>query len=70
MKLYYAAEGSFYAASVLMLLVWEERRRDFGPMLAHHIVTVALIAASYRFSCAPPTLCRGPGTGQLSLDGL
>ena len=51
-KLYYAAEGAFYTASVAMLLVWEERRRDFAPMLAHHIVSVALIGASYLYSCA------------------
>lgn len=53
MKAYYVAEGAFYAASVFMLVLWEERRRDFGPMLLHHIATVALIAMSYLHSCAP-----------------
>ena len=52
-KAYYAAEGAFYAASVFMLVLWEERRRDFAPMLLHHLATVALIAASYAHSCAP-----------------
>ena len=49
---YYAAEGAFYAASVGMLLGWEERRRDFLVMLLHHVTTCALIAASYMLGCA------------------
>ena len=50
-KAYYAAEGAFYAASVFMLVLWEERRRDFAPMLLHHVATVVLIAMSYLYSC-------------------
>lgn len=50
MKAYYAAEGAFYTASVFMLLLWEERRKDFWAMLLHHLVTFALITASYSLS--------------------
>ncbi|KAK9834823.1 hypothetical protein WJX81_001328 [Elliptochloris bilobata] len=46
-QVYYAAEGAFYAASVGMLLLWEERRRDFPVMMLHHLTTCVLIAASY-----------------------
>jgi len=49
-KAYYAAEGAFYTASVFMLLLWEERRKDFWAMLLHHLVTFALITASYSLS--------------------
>ncbi len=49
-KAYYAAEGAFYTASVFMLLLWEERRKDFWAMLLHHVVTFALITASYSLS--------------------
>lgn len=57
--LYYAAEGAFYTASIFMLVMWEERRKDFLPMLLHHIATVVLIAVSYLRSCGNPsgTLC-------------
>ncbi len=50
MKAYYAAEGAFYTASVFMLLLWEERRKDFWAMLLHHAVTFVLITASYALS--------------------
>lgn len=49
-KAYYAAEGAFYTASVFMLLLWEERRKDFWVMMLHHLVTFALITASYSLS--------------------
>ena len=52
MRVYYAAEGAFYAASVGMLLLWEERRRDFAVMMLHHLTTCGLIAASYSMRCA------------------
>ena len=59
MRVYYAAEGAFYAASVGMLLLWEERRRDFAVMMLHHLTTCGLIAASYSMRCAlnPPPAC-------------
>ena len=53
MRVYYAAEGAFYLASVGMLLTWEERRRDFPVMALHHVTTCALIAASYYVGCGP-----------------
>lgn len=46
-ELYYMAELAFYGASLLMLLLWEERRHDFIVMMAHHLVTITLIAFSY-----------------------
>ena len=41
------AELAFYGASLLMLLIWEERRHDFAIMMAHHLVTIMLISFSY-----------------------
>ncbi len=52
-RLYYAAEGAFYTASIFMLVAWEERRKDFHVMMVHHLATSVLIAASYLLSCAP-----------------
>ena len=51
MALLYAAQLPFYVASVGMILTWEVRRRDFAAMLAHHVITASLIAASahYRY---------------------
>merc|ERR1712162_51307 len=46
----YASELGFYLPRILMLLVWETRRKDFPVMLAHHVVTVALLIASHRVS--------------------
>ena len=57
MRVYYAAEGAFYAASVGMLLLWEERRRDFAVMMLHHLTTCGLIAASYSMRCAACMVC-------------
>ena len=36
LSLYYLAEGSFYLASLFMLLHWEVKRKDFAAMLTHH----------------------------------
>lgn len=55
-EVYYNAELAFYGASLLMLLVWEERRHDFLVMLTHHLVTIFLISFSYYVGCAQPTL--------------
>ncbi|KAK9804934.1 hypothetical protein WJX73_000695 [Symbiochloris irregularis] len=46
-QLYYASQLAFYSSSLVMLFSWEERRKDFGVMLLHHIVTVVLIAVSH-----------------------
>lgn len=45
--MYYTAELAFYGASMVMLLLWEERRHDFPVMVTHHVVTICLIAFSY-----------------------
>lgn len=65
-RAYYAAEGAFYAASVGMLLLWEERRRDFAVMMLHHLTTCGLIAASYSMRCAGtvPCVTRRQGFGE------
>jgi ceramide synthetase len=46
----YDAQLSFYFSSIFMIIFWEVRRKDFAAMFTHHIVTVALLAASARLS--------------------
>ena len=49
-KFYYLFQASFWLHQALvMVLGLERRRRDFKELVGHHIVTVALIALSYRF---------------------
>lgn len=49
-KAYYLFEAAYWAQqAVVMLLGMEKRRKDFMELVAHHIVTLALIALSYRF---------------------
>ncbi|KAI1150192.1 TLC domain-containing protein [Nemania diffusa] len=49
-KFYYLVQAAFWAQQALvMLLGLEKRRRDFKELVVHHIVTVSLIALSYRF---------------------
>jgi hypothetical protein len=48
MQLHYCLESSFYISSVVMLLLWEVRRKDFMAMLTHHMATVVLQAASHQ----------------------
>ncbi|KAJ5811009.1 TRAM1-like protein [Penicillium robsamsonii] len=49
-KFYYLFEAAYWAQqAVVMLLGMEKRRKDFMELVAHHIVTLALIALSYRF---------------------
>lgn len=49
-KAYYLLQTAFWLQQVVvMVLGLEERRKDFKELVAHHIVTVALIALSYRF---------------------
>lgn len=43
----YRIHTGFYMVSVLMLVMWETRRKDFPVMLAHHIVTLCLLIGSY-----------------------
>ncbi|KAI1351589.1 TLC domain-containing protein [Xylaria sp. FL0043] len=49
-KVYYLVQAAFWAQQALvMILGLETRRRDFRELVIHHIVTVSLIALSYRF---------------------
>ncbi|KAF8377538.1 hypothetical protein HHK36_030920 [Tetracentron sinense] len=47
LKLYYMCECGFYIYSIVALLTWETRRKDFTIMMSHHVVTVILIGYSY-----------------------
>ncbi|KAF7716673.1 Sphingosine N-acyltransferase [Penicillium ucsense] len=49
-KFYYLFEAAYWAQQALvMILGMEARRKDFKELVAHHIVTLALIGLSYRF---------------------
>ncbi|KAI1811493.1 TLC domain-containing protein [Poronia punctata] len=49
-KAYYLLQAAFWAQQALvMALGLETRRRDFKELVAHHVITVALIGLSYRF---------------------
>jgi acyl-CoA-dependent ceramide synthase len=46
LKWYYLAQFAFWLQQIFVLNI-EERRKDHYQMFAHHIITCALIAASY-----------------------
>ncbi|KAK4238412.1 sphingosine N-acyltransferase LAG1 [Achaetomium macrosporum] len=49
-KFYYLFQAAFWVQqAIVMLLGQEKRRKDFRELVAHHIITIALIALSYRF---------------------
>jgi acyl-CoA-dependent ceramide synthase len=49
-KFYYLFQAAYWAQqAIVMLLGLEKRRKDFKELIGHHIVTLALIALSYRF---------------------
>lgn len=49
-KFYYLFEAAYWAQQAfVMLLGMEKPRKDFLELVAHHIVTLALIGLSYRF---------------------
>ncbi|KAF3067196.1 Sphingosine N-acyltransferase lac1 [Daldinia childiae] len=49
-KFYYLFQAAFWVQqSIVMLLGFEQRRKDFKELVGHHIVTIALIGLSYRF---------------------
>lgn len=49
-KFYYLFQAAYWAQQgVVMLLGFEKPRKDFRELVAHHIVTLALIGLSYRF---------------------
>lgn len=47
LKLYYMCQWGFYLYSIVALLTWETRRKDFAVMMTHHVITVILIGYSY-----------------------
>lgn len=49
-KAYYLLEASYWAQqAIVLLLQLEKPRKDFKELVGHHIITLALIALSYRF---------------------
>jgi len=46
LRVYYLISCGFYIQALYGLLFIDERMKDFGEMLTHHIITVALIAFS------------------------
>ncbi|KAK4202341.1 TLC domain-containing protein [Triangularia verruculosa] len=49
-KAYYLLQAAFWMQQVVvMVLGLEARRKDFNQLIGHHVVTVALVALSYRF---------------------
>ena len=49
-KFYYLFQAAYWAQqTIVMLLGMEKRRKDFKVLVAHHAVTLTLIALSYRF---------------------
>lgn len=52
-KAYYLLQASYWSQqAVVLLLQLEKPRKDFRELVLHHIVTLALIALSYRFHFA------------------
>lgn len=49
-KAYYLLEASYWAQqAIVLLLQLEKPRKDFKELVGHHIITLSLIALSYRF---------------------
>ncbi|KAL8297587.1 hypothetical protein RB597_007320 [Gaeumannomyces tritici] len=49
-KFYYLFQAAFWVQqAMVMVLGLEKRRKDFKELVVHHIVTIFLIALSYRF---------------------
>lgn len=52
-KAYYLLQASYWAQqAIVLLLQLEKPRKDFKELVLHHVVTLTLIAASYRFHFA------------------
>lgn len=50
LKFYYLFQAAYWAQqAIVMLLGLERPRKDYKELVAHHIVTLALIGLSYRF---------------------
>ncbi|KAJ5570431.1 uncharacterized protein N7459_009861 [Penicillium hispanicum] len=49
-KFYYLFQAAYWAQQALVMLLGQEKpRKDYRELVAHHIVTLALIGLSYRF---------------------
>ena len=49
-KAYYLLQASYWSQqAIVLLLQLEKPRKDFKELVGHHIITLALIALSYRF---------------------
>lgn len=49
-KFYYLFEAAYWAQQAIVLILGlEEPRKDYRELVCHHIVSLALITASYRF---------------------
>ncbi|KAL7819546.1 TLC domain-containing protein [Trichoderma aethiopicum] len=49
-KFYYLFQAAYWAQQgIVMLLGFEKPRKDYKELVAHHVVTLALIGLSYRF---------------------
>jgi len=48
MKTYMLAQLAFWIQQVMVIFM-EERRKDHWQMLSHHIITIGLISACYRY---------------------
>lgn len=49
-KSYYLLQASYWAQqAIVLMLQLEKPRKDFRELVGHHIITLALIALSYRF---------------------
>jgi very-long-chain ceramide synthase len=49
-KAYYLLQASYWAQqAIVLVLMLEKPRKDFKELVAHHVVTLALIWLSYRF---------------------
>ncbi|XP_074592868.1 ASC1-like protein 3 [Curcuma longa] len=45
--LFYMCQCGFYIYSIVALVAWETRRKDFSIMMSHHTITSVLIGFSY-----------------------